>query len=85
MRTGRTPADRPIVAVVARQLDGRRWVAITGVAATPVLVNSTTAAGASLLHLEMAWRRAIRTGLPGSSRSAISEVRASTAEPWHGS
>ena len=48
MRTGRTPADRPIVAVVARQLDGRRWVAFTGVAATPVLVNST-AVGRSLL------------------------------------
>ncbi len=41
MRTGRTPADRPIVAVVVRQLDGRRSVAMTGVAATPVLMNST--------------------------------------------
>jgi CO/xanthine dehydrogenase FAD-binding subunit len=49
MRTGRTPADRPIVAVVARQLGGRRSVAITGVAATPVLVNSTAVGGGSLL------------------------------------
>jgi CO/xanthine dehydrogenase FAD-binding subunit len=49
MRTGRTPADRPIVAVVARQFDGRRWVAITGVAATPVLVNFTAVDGGSLL------------------------------------
>ena len=49
MRTGRTPADRPIVAVAARQLDGRRWVAFTGVAATPVLVVSTVEGGASVL------------------------------------
>lgn len=45
MRTGRTSADRPIVAAVARQLDGRRWVALTGVSATPVLVNSTAVVG----------------------------------------
>jgi CO/xanthine dehydrogenase FAD-binding subunit len=49
MRTGRTPADRPIVAAVARQLDGRHWAAFTGVAATPVLVNSTAVDGGSLL------------------------------------
>ena len=48
MRTGRTTADRPIVAVVARQLDGRRSVAITGVAATPVLVSSTAYGGSVL-------------------------------------
>jgi CO/xanthine dehydrogenase FAD-binding subunit len=49
MGTGRSAADRPIVAVVARQLDGRRWVAITGVAATPVLVKSTAVGSSSLL------------------------------------
>ena len=50
MRTGRTPADRPIVAVVARQLDGQRWVAITGVATTPVLMGSTAVGGGSPLR-----------------------------------
>ncbi|MGZ4433442.1 MAG: FAD binding domain-containing protein [Trebonia sp.] len=40
-RTGRTRADRPIVAAVARvTADGRRQVALTGVAATPVLIDS---------------------------------------------
>jgi CO/xanthine dehydrogenase FAD-binding subunit len=39
-RTGRTPADVPIVAVVGRKLgDGRVRLAMTGVAATPVLVD----------------------------------------------
>ena len=39
-RTGRTPADRPIVAAVARvTADGRARVALTGVAATPVLIE----------------------------------------------
>jgi CO/xanthine dehydrogenase FAD-binding subunit len=39
-RTGRTRADRPIVAAVARvTADGRRRVALTGVAATPVLID----------------------------------------------
>jgi CO/xanthine dehydrogenase FAD-binding subunit len=51
MRTGRTTADQPIVAVVARQVDGRRSVAITGVAASPVLLNSTAVNGESLLPL----------------------------------
>jgi len=38
-RTGRTTADRPIVAAVARRTaDGRRYLALTGVAATAVLV-----------------------------------------------
>ena len=38
-RAGRTRADRPIVAAVARRtVDGRRLLALTGVAATPVLV-----------------------------------------------
>jgi CO/xanthine dehydrogenase FAD-binding subunit len=40
-RTGRTRADRPIVAAVARvTADGRRRVALTGVAATPVLIDA---------------------------------------------
>jgi CO/xanthine dehydrogenase FAD-binding subunit len=43
-RTGRTPADRPIVAAVARQA-GDTWLALAGVSATPVL---TRAAGADL-------------------------------------
>ncbi len=39
-RTGRTRADRPIVAAVARITgDGRRRVALTGVAAVPVLIE----------------------------------------------
>lgn len=38
-RTARTPADRAIVAAVARATDGGRLVALTGVAATPVLVD----------------------------------------------
>ncbi len=39
-RVGRTPADRPIVAAVARRTsDGERRLALTGVAATPVLVT----------------------------------------------
>lgn len=43
-RTGRTAADRPIVAAVARRTDdGRRLLALTGVAATPVLVPPTAA------------------------------------------
>jgi len=36
-RTGRTAADRPIVAVVARRAGGEIWLAASGVAATPVL------------------------------------------------
>jgi CO/xanthine dehydrogenase FAD-binding subunit len=39
-RVGRTRADRPIVAAVARRTpDGERRLALTGVAATPVLVT----------------------------------------------
>ena len=39
-RTGRTPADRPIVAVVGRRSeDGLLRLAATGVAATPVLID----------------------------------------------
>ena len=46
-RTGRTRADRPIVAAVARVIaDGRR-VALTGVAATPVLIEAPAHTGTS--------------------------------------
>ncbi|GAA4402776.1 hypothetical protein GCM10023168_13680 [Fodinibacter luteus] len=38
-RTARTPADRAIVAAAARASDGGRLLALTGVAATPVLVE----------------------------------------------
>ena len=38
-RTARTSADRAIVAVVARNLDGERRLALAGVAATPVVVE----------------------------------------------
>lgn len=45
-RTGRTRADRPIVAAVARVIaDGRRRVALTGVAATPVLIEAPARTG----------------------------------------
>ena len=36
-RTARTPADRPIVCAVARRVAGGVWLALSGVAATPVL------------------------------------------------
>ena len=39
VRTARTPADRAIVAAYARRTDDGRRVALTGVAATPVLVQ----------------------------------------------
>jgi CO/xanthine dehydrogenase FAD-binding subunit len=43
-RAGRTPADRPIVAAVARARgDGERRLALAGVAATPVLVPGPAA------------------------------------------
>lgn len=46
-RTGRTRSDRAIVAAVARRAaDGRRRLALTGVAATPVLVAPEDPAGA---------------------------------------
>ncbi|MGO8960072.1 MAG: FAD binding domain-containing protein [Streptosporangiaceae bacterium] len=49
-RTGRTSADRPIVAAVARRAaDGRR-LALTGVAGTPVLVSEAGANGLGWLH-----------------------------------
>jgi CO/xanthine dehydrogenase FAD-binding subunit len=39
-RTARTPADKPIVVAVARVgADGRRRIALAGVATTPVLVD----------------------------------------------
>ena len=39
-RTARTPADRAIVAAVGRRSDAGRRVAVTGVAPTPVLVDT---------------------------------------------
>jgi CO/xanthine dehydrogenase FAD-binding subunit len=48
-RTARTRADRPIVAAVARRTpDGQRRLALTGVAAVPVLVAPTPDAAAGL-------------------------------------
>jgi len=38
-RTGRTGADRAIVAAVARVVDGEQRLALTGVAATPILMH----------------------------------------------
>jgi CO/xanthine dehydrogenase FAD-binding subunit len=38
-RTGRTPADRPIVCVAGRRRQGAALLAATGVAATPVLID----------------------------------------------
>ncbi len=37
--TGRTPVDTPIVAAYARVHDGETSLALTGVAATPLLVD----------------------------------------------
>lgn len=42
--TGRTPADVPIVAAVGRRVDRTVVVALTGVAATPVLVDPSAPA-----------------------------------------
>jgi len=48
-RTARTRADQPIVAAVARRTpDGQRRLALTGVAAVPVLVAPTPDAAAGL-------------------------------------
>jgi CO/xanthine dehydrogenase FAD-binding subunit len=48
-RTARTRADRPIVAAAARRTpDGQRRLALTGVAAVPVLVAPTPDAAAGL-------------------------------------
>lgn len=48
-RTGRTRADRPIVAAVARRAAGQgRRLALTGVAVTPVLVAPTQDAASDL-------------------------------------
>lgn len=39
-RVARTPADKPIVAAVARKTSrGQRWLALCGVAPTPILIN----------------------------------------------
>ncbi len=76
-RTGRTTADRPIVAAVARRTDdGRRLLALTGVAAAPVLVPPT-AAGLSELDPpgdfrgSAEYRRALAAVL---ARRALEEV-----------
>lgn len=42
--TGRTPADTPIVAAVARRTDGELRLALTGMAPSPVLVDPSDAA-----------------------------------------
>ncbi|MHB1508755.1 MAG: FAD binding domain-containing protein [Acidimicrobiales bacterium] len=42
-RAGRTPADRPIVAAVARRAEGRLRLALSGVASTPILVADVEA------------------------------------------
>jgi len=42
-RAGRTPADRPIVAAVARRAEGRLLLALSGVASTPILVADVEA------------------------------------------
>ncbi len=42
-RAGRTPADRPIVAAVARRAEGRLRLALSGVASTPRLVADVEA------------------------------------------
>ena len=49
--TGRTPADTPIVAAIARQHRGTTTVAVTGVAPTPLLVDPE-APGAALEPFE---------------------------------
>ena len=41
-RTGRTPADVPIVAVMGRQTPGGVLLAVTGVASTPILATTGT-------------------------------------------
>jgi CO/xanthine dehydrogenase FAD-binding subunit len=41
-RTGRTSADRPIVAAVARQASDGLWLALSGVAGRPVLCTAGT-------------------------------------------
>ena len=89
MRTGRTPADRPGPSSPSWRASPARRTALGG------NHRRGNHAGSHGLHgrrwrqpaplLERASQRAIRTGLPGSSRSAISEARASTAEPWRGS
>jgi probable selenate reductase FAD-binding subunit len=38
-RTGRTPADRPIIMAVARRASGGILLALTGVASTPLLID----------------------------------------------
>ncbi|HXZ83099.1 MAG TPA: FAD binding domain-containing protein [Acidimicrobiales bacterium] len=74
-RTGRTPADRPIVAAVVRELDGERRLALAGVAATPLLVAvaATTADGAAEVEIALH-----RLAPPGDFRGS-SEYRSHLA------
>lgn len=39
-RVARTPKDKPIVAALARRHEDQTWLAVCGVAATPLLLNS---------------------------------------------
>lgn len=76
-RTARTRADRAIVAAVARRTaDGKRRLALTGVAATPVLVAPAQDAAAGLeppgdFRGSSEYRRAIAAVLAGR---ALKEV-----------
>ena len=73
-RTGRTRADRPIVAAVARVIaDGRRRVALTGVAATPVLIEAPDHIGTS------------GTGTSGTETSGIDTSRLDPPADFRGS
>lgn len=51
-RTARTPADRPIVAAVARRHAGETWLALSGVAATPLLTRAGAELGGWLGRLD---------------------------------
>ena len=71
-RTGRTTADRAIVAAVARKKDGERRLALAGVAATPVVVALGRATSTDRAH--KTWR-------PVSRRPATSAGPPSTGRP----
>lgn len=73
-RTGRTPADGPIVAVVGRRAAGETWLAFSGVAATPLLAPR---AGADL----PGWLE--RLDPPGDFRGSAEYRRAIAATLAH--
>ncbi len=78
-RTGRTRADRPIVAAVARVIaDGRRRVALTGVAATPVLIEAPASTGSSGAAIG-------GTGTSGTGTSGIDTSRLDPPADFRGS